>query len=64
MVDQVSIAHQQQVQLNVRCGNRFEPLSNEDNISVAVIAKVKAITGNKWEKKLTIGTLSVSRSRL
>ena len=54
MLDQVSIAQQQQVQLNVQCVNRFEPLSSDDDV-IAVEEKVKAVTGNKCERKLRIG---------
>ena len=70
VLDQVSIAQQQQVQLDVQCVNRFEPLSSDDECVdvIAVEEKVKAVTGNKCERKLRIGTwnfagLSVSRRR-
>ena len=52
------IAQQQQVQLDVQCVNRFEPLSSDDECVdvIAVEEKVKAVTRNKCERKLRIGT--------
>ena len=57
VLDQVSIA-QQQVELDVQCVNRFEPLSSDDECVdvIAVEEKIKAVTGNKCERKLRIGT--------
>ena len=48
MLDQVSIAQRQQVQLDVQCVNRFEPLSSDDACVdvIAVEEKVKAVTGS------------------
>ena len=40
--------------VDVQCVNRFEPLSSDE--CVDVIAVVKAVTGNKCERKLRIGT--------
>ena len=47
VLDQVSIVQQQQVQLDVQCVNRFEPLSSDDECVdvIAVEEKVKAVTG-------------------
>ena len=44
--------------VDVQCVNRFEPLSSDDECVdvIAVEEKVKAVTGNKCERKLRIGT--------